>query len=326
MNPAIGKALEAFGLTETAPPAAVEDSILNQNYRVETTIGVVFLRAHRLSRTLERLQREQSGAAWAGARGLATPRSLTAPGGDSIVALDGQFWSVSHWIEGSTYRRGAISPMAAHRLGVVHGRCVEVLKDYPGDSLPPNSELTWSTAETLTGLQQVAPHVHERGTEQERRWHQHQLELVESGTPKPPAEFAWVPRQPSHGDFHERNVMFDVTSELAAVVDWERFCVQPPAFEVLRAVSFMLLLEETRLRAYLTGFREHIALDPESVGPCVDAWWQSSLHNTWAFRDYFLAGNEGSRQFLPEEEERSARFNDPEFRKWLTEMLTTHAC
>ncbi len=178
----------------------------------------------------------------------------------------------------------------------------------------------------MVKLRSVGPLIATRGTDLERRWHGRQVEMVDSDAPRPSSDFSWLPVQPAHGDFHERNVMFDDSGSLAAVVDWERFCLQPPAFEVLRAVSFMLMLEEANLVAFCRGFRRHAQLDPATVGPCVDAWWQSSLHNTWVFRDFFIGGNEGTRQFLPEEEWRSLRFNDGAFRSWLTAIITRHAC
>lgn len=326
MDPSMAAALGAFGLDASVPPALVEHSILNQNYRLDTPNGPVFLREHRRTRTLDRLERELAGAAWAAGKGIPTPEPFSRSG-QTLVEIDGRFWSAYRWINGISYRRGEIDPVQAGRLGEVHGRCITALADYPGaDSLPPNSELTWSTERTLSDLRQVEPQVSTGGTAQERRWHARQLEMVQSEAPRPRSDFAWLPLQPTHGDFHERNVMFDDSGSLAAVVDWERFCLQPPAFEVLRAVSFMLMLEEAPLTAYLSGFRTHAQLDPASVGPCVDAWWQSSLHNTWVFRDYFVGGNEGARQFLPEEEWRSLRFNDEAFRRWLTAIITRHAC
>lgn len=327
IDPGMAAALRAFGLAASAPPALVEHSILNQNYRVETADGPVFLRQHRSTRTLERLERELAGAAWAAGKGIPTPEPLSSRTGENIVQIGGRFWSAYRWINGSSYRRGEIEPVQAGRLGEVHGRCIAALADYPrAADLPPNSELTWSTEQTLSDLRQVGPLVVAWGTDQERRWHARQLEMVQSAGPRPSTDFAWLPLQPAHGDFHERNVVFDDSGSLAAVVDWERFCAQPPAFELLRAVSFMLMLEEGPLVAYLRGFGRHAPLDPATVAPCVDAWWQSSLHNTWVFRDSFISGNERARQFLPEEEWRSVRFHDAAFRTWLTSMIVAHAC
>ncbi|MEO8540277.1 MAG: phosphotransferase [bacterium] len=326
MQPGIEAALTAFGLVASAEPAPVDNSILNQNYRVDTSEGSYFLRAYRRGRTLERLQREQAAAAWVSERGLPTPVAIASPGAETLIEVEGQFWSLYRWIDGGTYRRGEITPPEAERLGMVHGQCMAILRNYPSLDLPPNSELTWSTEKTIEALEAVASEVDRRGNDQERRWHAKQLAIISSGVARPSTAFAQLATQATHGDYHERNVMFRHDDTLAAVVDWERFCVQPPAFEVLRAVSFMLLLDAEPLRAFLEGFRRNNSLDANAVRPAVDAWWQSSLHNTWVFRDYFLAGNEEARRFLPEEEGRSSRFNDSAFRSWLAETIVRYAC
>lgn len=319
---ALEKALEAFGLRPLSPPAPIENSVLNQNYRVDTAGGPVFLRSHRPGRPLERLQRELAGAAWAASRGLPVSKSRLSPDGRAIVDIDGQFWSVQEWVDGATYLRGSVTPEQAHRLGAVHARCLVALDDYPGIAdLPPNSELSWSTEASLAILNAIGPEVARRGNEQEQRWHATQTELLRSPLSVGPEPYAWMPRAATHGDFHDRNVMFEPDGALAAVVDWERFCVQPPAFEVLRAVSFMLILEPAQLRAYVEGFREHATLVEATIPAAVDAWWQSSLHNTWSFRDTFRDGNTTARQFLPEEERRSEQFNEGGFREWLTAEL-----
>lgn len=320
----LSKALEAFGLVPIAAPSPIDASVSNVNYRVETAAGPVFLRAHRLSRPLDRLQREQAGAAWAASRGLPVATPLPAANGDTIVLIDGQYWSAYRWVDGQTCRRGSITPEQAHRLGAAHGRTLVALRDYPGD-LPSNSELNWSTAGSLAALDSVAAEVARRGTAQEQRWHALQREFLVSGAAQPDDAFAWLAVAPAHGDFHERNVIFGPDGELAAVVDWERFCLQPPAFEVLRAASFMLLLEDEPLQAYGEGFREHASLDAATIPAAVEAWWQSSAHNTWAFRDTFADGSKASRQFLPEEEHRAALFRDRAFREWLTGALLRFA-
>ncbi len=326
VTPALAAALAAFGIDSRAEPQPVDNSVLNVNYRVETPAGPVFVRSHRAGRPLDRLLREQAGAAWAASRGLPVAGPLQTPGGDAIVEIEGQYWSAYRWVEGSTYRRGSITANQANRLGQAHGRCHVALRDYPGaDFLPKNSELTWSTEAALSALAGIEPEVQQRGTEQERRWHARQQQLLRSGAALPSDRFAWLPLAASHGDFHERNVMFDDAGQLAAVVDWERFCLQPPAFEVLRAVSFMLILDEEPLTAYLQGFREHAALDRATIPAAIDAWWQSSMHNTWAFRDTFRDGNTTSRQFLPEEERRSLQFNDGDFRGRLSEAILRYA-
>ena len=319
------RVLARYGLTGIHSAKPIADSGSNENFRLETAVGPVFLKFHRANRPLERLEREQHAIAWVASRGIPVVAPLAASDGSTLVEHGGRFWSAYRWVEGQTYPRGDISVSQAASLGAVQGMLHRVLAEYPAGQLGPNSELSWDTAASLRNLEQVAPSVERDGTEQERRWLNRQRDLLESGVARGSDEFEMA-RQPTHGDFHERNVMFGRPGELVAVVDWERFCVQPPAFEVVRAVSFMLLLSEPLLSAYFQGYATEVRLEEATAVTAVEAWWQSSLHNTWAFRDYFLAGNAGARQFLPQEESRSRLFNDPAFRERLAATIIRFAC
>lgn len=323
---AIRAVLREYGATLDVAPALVPDSISAENYRVETNRGTFFVKRYRESRPRDRMAREQAAIAWAAANGLPVARPLATQRGETLHECEGRWWSVSPWVKGSTYRRGQMSPAGAEHLGAVHGRTHRVLAAHPIRALPPNSELTWDTAASVEILKTLGPHVRDRGDDRERRMVRKQRELLESGIARPSSEFSGIPMQATHGDFHERNVMIDETGEVAAIVDWERFCVQPPAFEVLRAVSFVLLLEQPLLSAYLRGYRRETSLDETTIEPAIEAWRQSAMHNTWALRDYFLQGNPATRQFFAEEEARARLFNDSAFREQLAETFLREAC
>jgi homoserine kinase type II len=318
--------LNRFGYPVVGEPVLVADSVSNQNFRIETGSGPLFLKCHRSNRTPNRLAREQAALRWVGERGVPVAAPLPTPAGETLVELEGRWWSLYPWLDGQTYQRGSIGPDEATLLGELHGRLHRVLSEYPTAGLPPNSELSWDTNASLADLALVAPEVEARGTDQERRWVRRQRDLLESGAARPSASFE-LPLQATHGDYHERNVMLSRRGEVLAVVDWERFCVQPAVFEVLRGVSFMLLLyDEAILSAYLGGYRREAKLLEAEVLPAIEAWRHSAMHNTWALRDFFLAGNSATRQFLPEEEIRSGRFNDPAFRERLAETFIRYGC
>jgi homoserine kinase type II len=318
--------LARYRLIAVGTPVLVADSVSNENFRVETGDGPVFLKLHRATRTPERLAREQAAIVWAGERGVPVSVPLPAADGSTLVEWQGRWWSLYPWIGGRTYQRGSIGGAEAAVLGALQGQLHRVLADHPIEGLPANSELAWDTATSLADLALLDSSVEAIGTEQERGWVRRQRELLESGVARGSEAFS-LAVQATHGDFHERNVMLSDENDVLAVVDWERFCAMPPVFEVLRAVSFMLLLyDDAVLSAYLAGYRREAKLREPDVLPAVEAWWQSAMHNTWALRDFFLAGNAATRQFLPEEEFRSRHFNDAAFRERLAEMFVRYAC
>ena len=75
----------------------------------------------------------------------------------------------------------------------------------------------------------------------------------------------------------------------------------------------------------MAGYRGQATLEASSIGPAVDLWWQSVLHDTWAFRTYFIEGDTRPERFFAEIGPRLRRFADPEFRAWLTEIVRRFA-
>ena len=318
--------LREYGAVLTGPVERVPDSVSNENYRAPTTVGPLFVRRHQERRTFDRLEREQQAIAWAGANGLPVARPLSTPAGATLREAGGRWWSVYPWLEGWTYQRGSISPEEAARLGAIHGATHRVLARHPAGRLALNTDLVWDTQASINALAEVEPHVNARGNDLEKRLVRRQRELLESGAARPSSDFAGLPVTPTHGDFHERNVLFDATGEVAAIVDWERVCLQPPAFEVLRAVCFVLLLEDPLLSAYLQGYRRESRLDEHTIAPVIEAWRQSAMHNTWSLREYFFRANAATRQFFAQEDGRARVFNDPAFRERLRETFIREAC
>ena len=106
---------------------------------------------------------------------------------------------------------------------------------------------------------------------------------MESPEARPYSEVKNLGRQPVHGDFQERNVLFDEGTTPVALVDWELACRQPRAVALLRALSFMQLFDEPLLAAYLGGYSRHVTLLPEECAEAVEMWWQTRIHSTWIY-------------------------------------------
>lgn len=328
---AIAGLARRFGWESVGEPTPVEQSVLNANYRVETPAGPRFIRCYAPSRTPERIAREHAVTRWAGDRGIPVALPCADSSGQTAFRLAGRLWAVFPWVEGRSLLRGTITPREAALLGAMNGRLHRVLADWPPGDLHPNSELTWDTEKSIVDLSRVDDLIRyypAPGDDQLRvqGWVREQLALLEGGAARPPSDFDGIPLQPCHGDPHERNLMVDAEGNALAVIDWERFCMCPPAFEVLRTLTFALLLDEPLLSAYLAGYREEHRLDASNVPACVEWWWQSQLHNTWAFRERFIKGNRAVEQFFAEGASALRRFSDPDYRAGLAAKLLREAC
>ena len=328
---AIGELARRFDWELTGDPAPVPQSVMNANYRVETSVGVRFVRGHRAGLPRERLEREHRVMVWARERGVPVAPPLADAAGHTVNSLGGRLWSVFPWVPGRSLLRGTVTAREAGLLGAMNGRLHRVLADWPPGDLHRNSELSWDTEKSIADLSRVDDLIryYPAQTEEQLRvqgWIRDQLELLEGGAALPAAEFQGVPVQPCHGDPHERNLMVDAAGEPVAVVDWERFCLTPPAFEVLRTLTFALLLDEPLLTAFLAGYRTEHRLAAETVAPCVEFWWQSQLHNTGAYRDRFIKGNRAVEQFFPEGAAARRRYADAGYRAGLAGLLRREAC
>lgn len=312
-------------------PEQVPQSVSNTNYRVTTAAGARFVRAHRPSLTRERIEREHGVMVWAGERGIPVAPPLGDESGRTVHRIGGTLWSVFPWVEGRSLLRGAMTAREAGLLGAMNGRLHRVLADWPAGDLHRNSELSWDTEKSIADLSRVDDLIRYYPAQSEEQlqvqgWLRDQMAMLEGGAARPAADFQGIPVQPCHGDPHERNLMVDATGEAVAVVDWERFCLTPPAFEVLRTLTFAHLLDEPLITAFLAGYRAENRLNAESIAPCVEFWWQSELHNTWEYRERFIKGNRAVEQFFAEGAAALRRFTDAGYRAGLAGLLRREAC
>ena len=324
---AIAETLAIYGLQVIGTPIPVLDSVLNNNYRVDAGHSRLFVRVHKQNRTRERLELEHRMITWAGAHAIPVNPPLADASGRTVHLSGGLLVAVFPWLEARTLARGAIDAEQATLLGEMQGRIHSAFAAFEAPDLRRGGTgSTWDTEETALVLSRIddliryypAPGEEMRRLQPELRF---QLALVESPEARPTSDFAGLAAQPVHGDYHERNVLLDDAGSIAAVVDWEMAGYLPPIFELLRAVDFCGLLSEPLLRAYLHGYARSARLDPASVSPGVEMWWQSVLHDAWAYRLRFIRGDRRVDRFIVETGERVRRLADPEFRSWLNRTI-----
>jgi Ser/Thr protein kinase RdoA (MazF antagonist) len=329
---AIDDLLSRYALQRHGEPVPVDGSVLNDNYRVETSDGPRFVRIHKASRTPGRLEREHEVIAWAGARGIPVNPPEADADGRTLHSMGGQIFALFPWLDGHHLERGGIDVQGADTLGGMQGRIHRIFAAYDGPSLPGGgSGATWDTEAAIQDLSRVDDLIryypaHSEWTLSVQELLRMHLELLESPQARPSSDFAGLPVQAVHGDYHERNVMLDTAGKVQAVIDWEMPAVIPPAFELLRCVTFAHLLDHPLLESYLHAYRREYSLRAEECEPAVEMWWQSTIHSTWAFRAYYIEGNRRAAQFFAEGRANLARFRDSvyraslaaELRKWAT--------
>lgn len=314
-----------LGRTVFGEPAPVPHGAINHNYRVETAGGPVFVRIHRDTRDRARVGLEQRVAAHAGSRGVPVIAPLRDAVGAASWSAGGLLVSAYPWVEGRHLQRGAITPPEAERLGALHGQVHVALADCEDPGLEISGQMHWDTEQAIADLSRVDDLIRYYPAPGEERLAiqrglREQLALLESPVARASADFAEVPLRPCHGDFHDRNVLFDAGWRVLAVVDWEMASLLSPGYEMVRALAFMSLLEPPLVAAYLAGYRRHRPMPRDEFAAAVDFWWQHNLHSTWVYRRVFIEGDDRAAEFLPPGPVLVRTFADPAFRARLISL------
>lgn len=324
MSEDLAPLLKHYGFVQGAPAQAVAVGAGNWNCRVELAGNdVVFVRKHWTGRPRERIEAEHRLIAWVAERGIPVPAPVRTVAGDSVVSFGGAEWAVFPWAEGVPPIRGQMQRRQVFEAGAMHGRIHRVLLDYPESVelvLPPAFDVVRSVRHqerilAVAQEQRAEDWIVEGLTFQLEQLRKHGTNASEAG----------LSRSPSHGDYHDQQLLFDSDGKVTAVTDWEMFGMRPRAWEVVRFAAFAQILETPLLTDYLSGYREHMALPEEECRLALELWWQGRIHYEWVFHAHFLEANERVAEFLPETLRALRALTDPATRAEIGERFTLGA-
>ncbi|WP_432133597.1 phosphotransferase [Streptomyces sp. bgisy154] len=108
--------------------------------------------------------------------------------------------------------------------------------------------------------------------------------------PPPGGSIGWV-----HGDFHPFNLLYRGDAP-AAIVDWDRLCVQPRAEEAVRAAVIFFVrpdgtLDLARTRAYARAYRRAAGATAAQLAAAVHRVWWERLNDFWMLRWHYERGD-----------------------------------
>lgn len=326
----LDRVLVRVGVKRQGILTQVHNSVQNENMRVQTNRGDYFVRFHNPRASERKLLREQRIMVWANAQGLPVVTPCCDAEGRSLWLEEGTWISLYPWVEGHTGIRGSIQPFEAHALGEMQGRLHATLALYEDPELPfEGSGSSWNTNHTLLCLDQIQQHLQKQANwEEEEKLVLNaikvQRELLLSSSAHPISDFDALSRQPVHGDYHEGNVLLYAQNQVVAVVDWEMAGRLPRIFELIRTLSYVRLLTPELLAAFLSGYKRWCYFSKQECTLGVEMWWQSLLHDTWAWQRYFVEGDVRTKRFFPFVRARFQQFSDPAFRNQLTQTLCNY--
>ncbi|MGE5597306.1 MAG: phosphotransferase enzyme family protein [Hyphomicrobiales bacterium] len=315
-KPDLAPLLAQFGAEPRGEPSLVGGSILNWNYRVPTSRGELFVRAHRPARAQDDIADEHALLRWLEARGAPVVTPIEASGGETIVAQHGWLWAVFPFVAGRAPRRGAITRDEAFALGAALGQLHALLADYPGPAPTARPRMTWDRDASLALLDRCAEAAAASGApEWIRDGIALQASMLAAADVMPPSVLDGVPHQLCHGDYHDQQVIFGPGNAVAAVTDWELYRPLPPAWEIVRAAQFSQLLDSPGLAPFVAGYRTHRTLDQRDCRMLLELWWQSRVVGVWVWAAYFLEGNTRVSEFFEGTVAELHRLQDPDYRR-----------
>ncbi|HMS60434.1 MAG TPA: phosphotransferase, partial [Tepidiformaceae bacterium] len=276
----IDAVLAAYGLARTGMPVRTEGGTLNANYRTPTAGGAVFVRLHREGFTAGRVRAEHDILDFVRARGIPVPRPLSTTSGHTTVDTTAGTWSVYPWLEGEHPVRGELGTRRAAALGEMHGRIHGVLATHPAS---PGASFTmaWDRDHSLETLARIDAAAAARGADP---WIREgialQASLLRAEPLRYPRDFAGLPCQLAHGDYHDQQVLFDPAGSVAAVTDWELCGPFARIWDVVRSLAFSLLFSTPGLEEYMAGYGGPSRSRPRSATSA----WSSGGRAAWGAR------------------------------------------
>lgn len=116
----------------------------------------------------------------------------------------------------------------------------------------------------------------------------------------------------THGDYHERNILFDGDKGIIGICDWEKAQMAPRAYELARAVEIICLgfgsaavhtVEEMHTAAvkFIDAYREKYPISKEEIQTGFDMRFQKIIHSVWIEHQHYDLKDFRSDKFIRHE-------------------------
>jgi homoserine kinase type II len=266
---------------------------VNRTLLVDAASGRYALRSYR-HRDMEPILREHAVIAHIRDAGLPSITPLTLPGGNTILAVDGQFHALFPFARGRQYTKAALGPDEAAAMGDCLGRLHRALSTLPQQwaalrSFATNRDSTFARMALLEAAIRVRPQ-RELVDREALAWLCGQREWIERHDADPDSLLAPLEWQVIHGDYQETNLFFE-SDRVSAVIDWDQTYLAPRAWELLRTMHYAFAFSPHLCGPFLSAYRTIAPTTPADLDRAVLAYAQKIGHDLWVHEEYYLHGN-----------------------------------
>lgn len=234
MENEIKRVLHKYDLGQLKGARQIERGFVNKNWTIETTHGRYFLKCrHPELRNPDLILTQRALISHLRHLGFPVPKILKGISGDTFVLLDGEFYEIQEFIEGSSYQHNRLAHLqeAAAKLGNYHA-CVQGFKPVAlqdTGSLYNPAVLTARLTDLKNSyalkqdllIQQIVQELESHAGDLATRFDKH------GGLP-----YLFI-----HGDYHAGNLIFE-RNHIIGVVDYDKARWQPRVVEVAEALIY----------------------------------------------------------------------------------------
>ncbi|MDP9371979.1 MAG: phosphotransferase [Chloroflexota bacterium] len=292
--------LDAWGMGAVLSSTTPDSGTLNRTLLLATTTGEYVLWGYRF-RDREPVEREHAVIAHAQARGVPAVGPLPLPSGGTILERDGRFYALFPRASGHQIRRRDLGTREAAAMGACLAALHRALRDFPAERLP-RRQFTPDRDATLAGIARLEEAIRRRGggdatdaaalvrLADRRAW-------FEQGPADAPVDLTPLEHQAVHGDYQEANLFFE-GGRVSAVIDWERVCVIPRAWEVVRTLDLAFAFAPDPCRGFLAAYRTGLPLPLPDLDLAAEHYGLMRKHGLWLYEALYLEGNERVRPLI----------------------------
>lgn len=279
-----------------------ETGTIHQTLLFKTATKSYALRAYRYTPSERgRIENEHALIAYVQARGLPALAPLPLPDGTTILEQGGHFYALFPFAPGHQTLRGHLTLGEVQAMGSFLGKLHQALRDYPHARVSQHQFMLdlATTLATIESIEETIRSLPVRSAEDEEALASlvERREWLKTASPVNFEELLALEQQVIHGDYQETNLFFD-NDQVSAVIDWDKACVTPRAWEVLRTLHYALRLEKAACRAFLDAYRHVLPLPSTDLEITAEAYGWMQAHNLWHYKAIYLEDNQRVRTFL----------------------------
>jgi Ser/Thr protein kinase RdoA (MazF antagonist) len=292
----------AFGLGEVRDHRYLADGLMNENWRVDTPVGVFALKRV-IDVPLDRLVRNLGVLAVLAAEGIPVSAPVTTTAGSLVAEVEGGIWCLFPWAAGAHVRGIDLSLSQVASLGTYLGRlhvslgrvCGQGLLPAVPDTVAADVTSPARAVEKSLRLSKAAEVGDSAFDVAAAAALDHRRMLIAEHADRRPQHAApegahgWT-----HGDVQYRNLLWE-GEELVAVLDWDRLGVRPYAEEIVRTAQVQFgvdgVFDFARVSAFVGGYRLVVPLEGSALADGVRRLWWKRMTDFWQLEFHYDRGD-----------------------------------